>query len=138
MAQLFALMPYLESGWNVINLEHRYPGVTLAPAALQNSGAPCAGLSTTRRCMDSTRQSSLFPEHRQVHGLRGGGDDAASRALGRSVSRQRGRQSSGGCKLVWHLGFCRLLQGPNKKAYAAGWVQNLPNPLEVRECSPRS
>src|SRR5689334_11641484 len=26
--QLFSLMPYLESGWNVINLEPRSPGVT--------------------------------------------------------------------------------------------------------------
>ena len=33
---LFSLIPYLESGWNVVNLEHRLPGVTFAPAALQN------------------------------------------------------------------------------------------------------
>jgi len=33
---LFALLPYLESGWNVINLEPRYAGVSLAPATLEN------------------------------------------------------------------------------------------------------
>ena len=33
----FSLLPYLEWGWNVVNLEHRLPGATLAPAALQNS-----------------------------------------------------------------------------------------------------
>src|SRR5438552_14022299 len=27
--------------------------------------------------------------------------------------------------------FADILQGPNKKDYAAGWVQNLPNPLEI-------
>ena len=35
--QLFSLMPYLESGWNVVNLEPRLQGVTLAPATLQNT-----------------------------------------------------------------------------------------------------
>ena len=25
----------------------------------------------------------------------------------------------------------RILQGPNKKPYAAGWIQNLPNPMEI-------
>jgi acetyl esterase/lipase len=34
---MFNLLPYLEKGFNVINVEHRYPGLTLAPAALQNS-----------------------------------------------------------------------------------------------------
>ena len=32
----FSLLPYLEWGWNVVNVEHRLAGVTLAPAALQN------------------------------------------------------------------------------------------------------
>src|SRR5215471_4963805 len=34
---LTSFLPYLEQGWNVINIEHRQLGVTLAPAALQNS-----------------------------------------------------------------------------------------------------
>jgi acetyl esterase/lipase len=34
--ELFNLLRYLELGWNVVNVEHRLPGVTLAPAAMQN------------------------------------------------------------------------------------------------------
>jgi acetyl esterase/lipase len=33
---LFNILRYLELGWNVVNVEHRLPGVTLAPAAMQN------------------------------------------------------------------------------------------------------
>ncbi|HET9385809.1 MAG TPA: prolyl oligopeptidase family serine peptidase [Gemmatimonadales bacterium] len=33
---LFNLLRYMELGWNVVNVEHRLPGVTLAPAAMQN------------------------------------------------------------------------------------------------------
>jgi acetyl esterase/lipase len=33
---LFNILLYLELGWNVVNVEHRLPGVTLAPAAMQN------------------------------------------------------------------------------------------------------
>ena len=34
--ELFNLLRYLELGWDVVNVEHRLPGVTLAPAAMQN------------------------------------------------------------------------------------------------------
>ena len=34
--ELFYLLRYLELGWNVVNVEHRLPGVTLGPAAMQN------------------------------------------------------------------------------------------------------
>jgi acetyl esterase/lipase len=34
--ELFNLLRYLELGWNVVNVEHRLPGVTLAPSAMQN------------------------------------------------------------------------------------------------------
>jgi acetyl esterase/lipase len=34
--ELFYFLRYLELGWNVVNVEHRLPGVTLAPAAMQN------------------------------------------------------------------------------------------------------
>ena len=34
--ELFYILHYLELGWNVVNVEHRLPGVTLGPAAMQN------------------------------------------------------------------------------------------------------
>src|SRR5262249_19185359 len=34
--EMFSFLPYLEWGWNVVNLEPRLPGVTLAPSILPN------------------------------------------------------------------------------------------------------
>jgi len=34
--ELFNLLRYVELGWNVVNVEHRLPGVTLGPAMMQN------------------------------------------------------------------------------------------------------
>ena len=31
------LLPYLEWGWNVVNVEYNLPGLTLAPIAVQNA-----------------------------------------------------------------------------------------------------
>ncbi len=130
--QLFALMPYLESGWNVINLEHRYPGVTLAPAALQNCwcalrwvvhNAPMYGFDTTKLVISGASSGSWFalaaamtprPEHWDE--ACPGNEDAKVAAVVNWYG-------------IWD--FADLLQGPNQKPYAAGWVQNLPNPLDI-------
>src|SRR6188474_550021 len=35
--EVFRFVRYLELGWNVVNVEHRLPGVTLAPTFMQNA-----------------------------------------------------------------------------------------------------
>ena len=34
---ILSLLPYLEWGWNVVNVEHHYPSATIAPAAMANA-----------------------------------------------------------------------------------------------------
>jgi acetyl esterase/lipase len=129
---LFSLMPYLESGWNVVNLEHRYPGVTFAPAALQNTwcalrwvahNAEMYGFDTTKLVISGASSGAWFavagamtprPEH---------WDDACPGSEDVKVA----------AVVDWYgnWDFADILQGPNKKDYAAGWVPGLSDPMAV-------
>lgn len=129
---LFSLMPYLESGWNVVNLEHRYPGVTFAPAALQNcwcalrwiaQNAEMYGFDTTKLVISGASSGGWFavaaamtprPEH---------WDDACPGTEEPEVA----------AVVDWYgnWDYADILQGPNEKDYAAGWVDSLADPLEV-------
>ena len=135
---LFSLMPYLESGWNVVNLEHRYPGVTFAPTALQNcwcalrwiaQNASTYGFDTSKLVISGASSGGWFavaaamtprPEH---------WDDACP-----------GNEDVDVAAVVDWYGnwdFADILQGPNKKDYAAGWVPGLSDPMQIaRALSP--
>ena len=58
---LFNILPYLELGWNVVNVEHRLPGVTLAPAALQDAVAKIGDIAVEKR---SRRVTVAFNRYR--------------------------------------------------------------------------
>jgi acetyl esterase/lipase len=130
--QLFSLMPYLESGWNVINLEPRYPGVTLAPATLQNSwcalrwvvhNAPMYGFDPAKIVISGASSGAWFAVAAAMTPRFEGWDEACP-----------GNENPKVAAVVNWYGnwdFSDILQGPNKKDYAAGWVQNLPNPMEI-------
>jgi acetyl esterase/lipase len=130
--QLFRLMPYLESGWNVVNLEHRYPGVTLAPAALQNCwcalrwvvhNASTYGFDTTKLVISGSSSGGWFAVAAAMTPRPERWDDACP-----------GNEEAKVAAVVNWFGnwdFADILQGPNNKDYAAGWVQSLPNPLEI-------
>lgn len=130
--ELFALMPYLESGWDVINLEHRYPGVTFAPAALQNSwcalrwiaqNAERYGFDATKVVISGASSGAWFavaaamtprPEH---------WDDACPGDEDLEVA----------AVVDWYGNWdlADILQGPNEKDYALGWVPKFSDPMEV-------
>jgi acetyl esterase/lipase len=130
--QLFALMPYLEAGWNVINLEPRYQGVTLAPATLQNTwcalrwvvhNAAMYQFDTTKIVISGASSGSWFALSGAMTPRFENWDAACP-----------GNETPRVAAVVnWYgiFNFADLLQGPDKKDYAAGWVQNLPNPLEI-------
>lgn len=130
--QLFSLMPYLESGWNVINLEPRYQGVTLAPATLQNTwcalrwvahNAAMYRFDTTKIVISGASSGSWFALAAAMTPRFENWDESCP---GNEAPRVAAVVNWYG---IWD--FADLLQGPNKKDYAAGWVQNLPNPLEI-------
>jgi acetyl esterase/lipase len=132
------LLPYLEWGWNVVNIEHRLPGVTLAPAALQNS------LCALRWVIRNSSEYGFDTAKLVISGTSSGGWFAVAAGLG--VRPDGWEQACPGSEVPkvaaivnwygnWDL--ADILQGPNSKPYAPGWVRNLPNPLEVaRSLSP--
>lgn len=134
----FNLLPYLEWGWNVVNVEHRLAGVTLAPAALQNC------LCALRWIIRNAREHGFDTTKLVVSGSSSGGWFAVAAGLGvRPDGWEEACPGSEDPKVAavvnwygnWDL--ADVLEGPNSKPYASGWVRNLPNPLEVaRSLSP--
>ncbi len=49
------LLPYLEMGWSVVNVEYRLARTSLAPAAVKTAAARCAGLSGMLRSTTLTQ-----------------------------------------------------------------------------------
>jgi acetyl esterase/lipase len=135
---LFNVLPYLELGWNVVNVEHRLAGVTLAPAELQN--ALCALRWTIR----NAREFSIDISKIVVSGSSSGGWFAVAAGLG--VRPEGWSEACAGeeeprvaAVVNWfgNWDLADILQGPNSKPYAPGWVRGFPNPLDVaRALSP--
>jgi acetyl esterase/lipase len=126
------LLPYLEWGWNVVNLEHRLPGVTLAPTALQNS------LCALRWIIRNSEEYGFDTDKLVISGTSSGGWFAVAAAMAaRPAGWEQlcpGTEEPAVAAVVNWFGnwdLADILQGPNEKPYAAGWVQGLPNPLEV-------
>ena len=134
----FNLLPYLEWGWNVVNVEHRLPGVTLAPGALQNC------LCALRWIIRNAREYGFDTNQLVISGASSGGWFAVAAGLG--VRPGNWDQACPGSEepavaavVNWYGNWdlADVLQGPNTKPYAPGWVRNFPNPLEVaRSLSP--
>lgn len=135
---LFYLLPYLERGWNVVNVEHRLAGATLAPAAVQNTA--CA----LRWTIQNAKEYGFDTSKLVISGDSSGGWFAVAVGLG-----VRPNGIEGACKggeeikvaaiVNWYGNWdlADVLEGPNAKPYAPGWVSNLPNPLEIaRSLSP--
>lgn len=134
----FMLLPYLEWGWNVVNVEHRLPGVTLAPAALTNS------LCALRWTMHNAHEYGFDTSRLVIAGQSSGAWFAVAAGLG--VRPDGWEEACPGSEepavaavVNWYGNWdlADILQGPNRKPYAAGWVRSLPNTLEVaRSLSP--
>ena len=135
---LFSILPYLEQGWNVVNVEHRFPGVTLAPAALQNV------LCAVRWTMQNAGAYNVDKAKLVLSGRSSGGWFAVAAGLG-----ERPEGWSQACPgddepqvaavVNWfgNWDLADILQGPNSKDFAPDWVRGSPNPLEVaRALSP--
>jgi acetyl esterase/lipase len=129
---LFSLLPYLEKGFNVINVEHRYPGLTLAPAALQNSW--CA----LNWIYQNAQEYNVDTTRLVISGASSGGWFAVASAMTRKFNDWDGpcpgsEQPTVAAVVNWfgNWDLEDVLEGPNVKSYASGWVRNLPNPMEV-------
>jgi len=130
--QLTSFLSYLELGWNVINIEPRQLGVTMAPATLQNS------LCAVRWAMHNAGRYNIDVNKLVNSGASSGSWFAVAGGLG-----VRPEGWSDACPgpeepkfaavVNWYGNWdlADILQGTNTKDYAADWVRGLANPMEV-------
>jgi len=130
--QLTSFLPYLELGWNVINIEPRQLGVTMAPATLQNS------LCAVRWAMHNAARYNIDVNKLVLSGASSGSWFAVAGGLGVRLDGWSdacpGPEEPKVAAVVnwygnWDL--ADILQGPNTKDYAADWVKGVPNPMEL-------
>ena len=131
-ASLLSIVPYLEFGWNVVNIEHRLPGVTLAPAALQNS--VCA----LRWVAEHAKEFNIDVRKLIMSGSSSGGWFALGAAMapddaGWHQACPEAAPAPVAAIVNWYgvADFVDVFQGPNAKPYGPGWVRGLANPVEI-------
>lgn len=122
-----SLLPYLEMGWSVVNVEYRLARVSLAPAAVEDS------LCALRWIIRNAAEYNLDVDRLVVSGQSAGGHLALTTGI---ISTEKGqdRQCPGTEELKvaaivnWYgiTDVPDLLEGPNMRAYAVEWFGNHP------------
>jgi acetyl esterase/lipase len=134
----FSLLPYMEMGWNVVNVEYRLAKVSLAPAAVEDC------LCALRWIIRNAKQYNIDTSKLVVSGGSAGGHLALTTAMIPS-SAGLDRECPGTEELKvaavvdWYgiTDVADLLEGANMKTYAVQWLGSMPNRVEVaRRVSP--
>lgn len=127
-------IPYLEWGWNVVNVGDRLPGVTLAPGAINNCF--CA----MRWIVRNAKQFGFDTGHLVISGTSSGGWAALATAMiPRSPGWDQSCPGDEDAKIAavvnWYgvSDLHDLIQNPNPKSSYSymEWIRNLPNPMEI-------
>ncbi len=132
------IMPYLDMGWAVVNVEYRLAKVSIAPAAVED--CRCA----LRWVIRNAKQYNFDINHIVTTGHSAGGHLALTTGmLPDSAGLDRecyGTEDLKVAAIVNWYGITDVvdeLDGPNLKAYAVTWLGSLPNREEVaRRVSP--
>ncbi len=146
-----SLLPYLQMGWSVVNVEYRLTDVALAPAAVEDSR--CA----LRWVYKNARQYNFDVTRIVTTGTSAGGhlaliagmlpasagfDNtcAADRSGGSNAIGPNNTDELKVAAIVDWFGIAdvgELLSGPNMKSYAVAWLGAMPNRDELaRQVSP--
>src|SRR5438132_4755489 len=128
----FSLLPYMEMGWNVVNVEYRLAKVSLAPAAVEDC------LCALRWVIRNAKQYNVDTTKIVVSGGSAGGHLALTTGL-IPASAGLDRQCPGTDELKvaaivnWFgiTDVADLLDGPNVRAYAVQWLGSMPNRVEI-------
>src|SRR5215470_13056765 len=125
--QLFNLFPYLEMGWNAVNVEYRLARVSEAPAAVEDC------LCALRWIIKNAKQYGFDTSKLVVSGGSAGGHLALTTGL-IPASAGLDRQCPGSDELKvaaivnWYgiTDVVDLLDGPNMRTYAVQWLGSAP------------
>jgi len=135
---VLSLVPWLEMGWNVVNVEYRMARVALAPAAVED------GQCALRFVVDQAKAYGVDVNRIVVTGESAGGHLALTTGM---IPESAGldRQCPGAplpkvaAIIDWYgiVDVNDLLDGDNRRTYAVQWLGSLPNRDEVaRRVSP--
>jgi acetyl esterase/lipase len=139
-AAILNLVPYLELGWAVVNVEYRLARVSLAPAAVED--CRCA----LRWVISKAKDYNFDTNKIVVTGHSAGGHlSLTTGMLPAEAGLDRQCPGSEDLKVAaiinWYgiTDVGDLLDGPNMKTYAVAWMGSLPNRDEIaRRVSPLS
>jgi len=128
----FSLLPYMEMGWNVVNVEYRLARVSLAPAAVEDC------LCALRWIIRNAKQYGFDTAKLVVSGGSAGGHLALTTAM-TPASAGMDRQCPGtedlkvAAAVDWYgiTDVADLLEGQNIKTYAVQWLGSLPDRMEI-------
>jgi len=133
-SNVLRILPYLEMGWAVANVEYRLGAVARAPAAVED------GLCALRWVIRNAGQYNLDASRIVTTGNSAGGHLAlttgmipASAGLDRECP---GSEELSVAAIINWYGITEvgdLLDGPNIKSYAVEWMGSLENRFEIAE-----
>lgn len=129
---VMALFPWLEMGWNVVNVEYRLARVSLAPAAVEDC------LCALRWIGTHAKDYNIDSGRLVVMGESAGGHLALTTGM-IPMSAGLDRQCPGpdlpkvSAIINWYgiTDVNDILDGPNQKTYAVEWFASLPNKVEI-------
>ncbi len=135
---ILSLMPWMEMGWNIVNVEYRLARVSLAPAAVEDC------LCALRWVAQQAKTYGFDTSRLVVSGDSAGGHLALTTGM---IPETAGldRQCPGvplpkvAAIVDWYgiTDVNDLLDGPNRKTYAVTWLSSMPNREEIaRRVSP--
>jgi acetyl esterase/lipase len=135
---MLAFLPYLETGWSVVNVEYRLARVSLAPAAVED--CRCA----LRWVIRNAKQYNFDTNKIVVTGHSAGGHLALTTGIlpaSAGLDRQcPGNEELKVAAIVNWFGITDvvdLLDGANKQDYAVAWLGSMTNREEIsRRMSP--
>jgi acetyl esterase/lipase len=133
-----AFLPFLQMGWNVVNVEYRLARISLAPAAVEDC------LCALRWVYRNAKQYNIDTNRLVITGGSAGSHLAlTSGMIPPSAGLDRQCPGTEDLKVAaiinWYgiTDVVDLLDGPNMKTYAVTWLGALPNREEIaRRVSP--
>ncbi len=137
-ASILSFMPWLEMGWNVVNVEYRLARISLAPAAVEDC------LCALKWVARNAKTYGFDVNKLVVTGGSAGGHLALTTGMiPDSAGLDRECAGSALPKVAaivnWYgiTDVVDILDGPNMKTYAVQWLSSMPNREEIaRRVSP--
>ncbi len=133
-SSVLRILPYLEMGWAVVNVEYRLGAVARAPAAVED------GLCALRWVIRNAEQYNLDTSRIVTTGNSAGGHLALTTAMipaSAGLDREcPGSEELGVAAIINWYGITDvgdLLDGPNMKSYAVEWMGSLEDRFEIGE-----